>query len=83
LRRFGALAARLEAVGWVYILIPLKLVVRIWKLAVVTIQGRHCRPCKNSTGHLTEKVITFFTELRLQWSWTFQKACFKGYPTLC
>ena len=59
LGRSGASAARPEAVGWVYILIPLK-------LAVVTVQGRHCRPCKNSTGHLTEKAITFYSELRSQ-----------------
>ena len=44
LGRSGASAARPEAVGWVYILIPLKLAVRIRKLAVVTVQGRHCRP---------------------------------------
>ena len=73
LGRSGASAARPEAVGWVYILIPLKLAVRIRKLAVVTVQGgtaahhgQHCRPCKNSTGHLTEKAITFYSELRLQ-----------------
>ena len=37
LERSGVSAARPEAVGWVYILIPLKLAVRIQKLAVVTL----------------------------------------------
>jgi hypothetical protein len=57
--RSGASVARPRAVGWVYILIPLKLVVRIWKLAVVIVQGRHCRPPRNSTSYLMEKAITF------------------------
>ena len=55
------------------ILIPLKLTIRIQKLAVVTIQGRHYHPLsaalppsQNSTGHPTEKAITFYFELRLQ-----------------
>ena len=36
----------------------------------------------DSTGDLTKNAITFYSELRFQWSWTFRKACFEGYPTL-
>ena len=44
----------------------------------------HCTAAalKNSTGGFTENAITFYFELRFQWSWTFQKACFEAYTTL-
>jgi hypothetical protein len=50
-----SISSTTRAVGWVYILISLKLAVRIRKLVVVTVQERHCHPPRNRTGHLTKK----------------------------
>ena len=71
LGKSGASAARPEAVGWVYILIPLKLVVRIRKLAVVTVQVRqHRSPYGKSHNFLLRTPFTVILD--------FSESLFRG-----
>jgi len=47
---------------------------------VVKIRGTTAA-LKNSTSHLMENAITFYSKLRFQRSWTFWKSCFESFPT--
>ena len=72
-------AASLGGVGWVHIPTPQKLVIMTYtgvalprrpaalprRGTTVKIRGTVAAP-RNSTGHLTENVITFYSKLRFQ-----------------
>ena len=74
---FGASAATPGDVGWVFIATPQKLAIAVQKVAIMTctaaalprrgtaakIRGTAATP-RNSTCHLIENAITFYSKLR-------------------